>query len=60
MLNQYLIEFTDMVIDSNFEYPNMSDIIIVAKSIEDATAKFNETHKNTDDHRFYIDKVELL
>lgn len=59
MLNRYIVEFTDVLLDSDFDYPNMSDIILAAESIVDAKVKFKEAHKNTEFHRFYIDNIEL-
>lgn len=54
-MNKYLIEYTSIIVDVDYLYPSMDDVIIEADSIEEAKLQFYKEFP-----KYKIDNISLF
>jgi len=59
-MNKYLVTFTDVIIDSDYSYPNISDEIFFGVDEDDVKTQFKEMYKNSEFRKYYIDEIEEI
>jgi hypothetical protein len=54
-MNKYIVEYTSIIVDVDYLYPSIDDVIIEASSIEEAKTQFHKEFP-----KYKIDNVYLF
>jgi hypothetical protein len=54
-MNKYIVEYTSIIVDVDYLYPSIDDVIIEASSIEEAKIQFHKEFP-----KYKIDNVYLF